>query len=629
MAGAALCLGALIATPARADAVPGASLPLSTLAAHPGWHKLLHYEATGWPATLRSAIHSPGFFLDPAHGPTDPEAELRATLSALQQPAGAQPDTHAQCRFPARALWLQRQLGTALTLPALPCPRWDAWTRQHRITSVSIVLATGYLGNPASYYGHTLLKFNTADTPAGSTLRDPTINYGAILTGADDPLTYMVKGVFGGYDGGFSEIDYYFHRSQYGEQELRDLWEYELALSPDEVQYVAAHAWEVLGQEYQYFFFRRNCAFRMAELVQLLDGVDLIPAHRPWTIPQSVLQKAAQSTRPDGTPLVRRVHHEPSRQSRFYAGYLALSDDERSAFRSLALDARPVETSSLTHLPLPSQHAVLDTLIDYEQFLADPKARAAGLATPRYTAALRTRYRLPPGPASQPKVAVPPPHDGRRPGWLQAGVVHHESRQSPFVRVRMAYYDALDGDQGHVPNAGLTMFDLRVRADGTRVRLDQLELIAIESVNPGVTGLPGDRGEAWRLRLGMEPAVPGCHSDCVTPRAQGDWGTGRQLSRSLYGLVMVGGAAQGSIQGHGIGFGRLTGELMARPAAGWTARLAHEMRWPVDGTQPAHSVSRAELRYAPAVNWDVRVRHERSSAAPGGGVTWLGVGGYW
>uniref|UniRef100_UPI00200CEDE6 hypothetical protein n=1 Tax=Escherichia coli TaxID=562 RepID=UPI00200CEDE6 len=93
---------------------------------------------------------------------------------------------------------------------------------------------------------------------------------------------------------------------------------------------------------------------------------------------------------------------------------------------------------------------------------------------------------------------------------------------------------------------------------------------------PGVSGLPGDRGEAWRLRLGMEPAVPGCHSDCVTPRAQGDWGTGRQLSRSLYGLVMVGGAAQGSIQGHGIGFGRLTGELMARPAAGWTARLAHE-----------------------------------------------------
>jgi hypothetical protein len=172
--------------------------------------------------------------------------------------------------------WRSGWRGAAL-FARIACPRFDGFIRNSEVESVSIIFATGFLGNPASYYGHALLKFNYTGTDSRSPLLDVSVNYGAILTGTDDPLTYMLKGVFGGYDGGFSHVHYYFHNHNYGENELRDLWEYRLDLPPEAVRLIVAHAWEVLGQRYTYYFFRRNCAFRMAEIVQVVDGVDITP----------------------------------------------------------------------------------------------------------------------------------------------------------------------------------------------------------------------------------------------------------------------------------------------------------------------------------------------------------------
>lgn len=39
----------------------------------------------------------------------------------------------------------------------------------------------------------------------------------------ENPVFYVFKGVFGGYEGGFSNTEYYHHNHNYGETELRDL----------------------------------------------------------------------------------------------------------------------------------------------------------------------------------------------------------------------------------------------------------------------------------------------------------------------------------------------------------------------------------------------------------------------
>jgi hypothetical protein len=158
------------------------------------------------------------------------------------------------------------------------------------IDSISLLYATGYLGNPASYYGHTLLKFNSSHK-LQSKLLDVSVNYGAIVPSGENPLSYIFKGMLGGYDGGFSHIEFYFHNHNYGELELRDIWEYELGFSNADVQLMVAHLWELMGKKNTYYFFRKNCAYRIAEILELAGDLKIIPDDRPWVFPQTIAAK--------------------------------------------------------------------------------------------------------------------------------------------------------------------------------------------------------------------------------------------------------------------------------------------------------------------------------------------------
>ena len=253
---------------------------------HSTWKKLLVYERQ-WPdRNIRSAVHSESFF-NASTGYKDPAAELIATIEAVIKPLDGNPDLHAQCRFPARYLWLKDKLElTEKDVPSIDCPEFDEWSMKGEVDSLSIVFATGFLGNPASYYGHTLLKLNNKGLNSNRLL-DISVNYGAIIPDGEDPVTYIAKGLLGGYNAGFSHTEYYFHNQSYGEIELRDLWEYELNLSPDEVRMILAHTWEVMGKEYTYYFLNKNCAYRMGELFEIIDGIKINPDTRFWVIPQA------------------------------------------------------------------------------------------------------------------------------------------------------------------------------------------------------------------------------------------------------------------------------------------------------------------------------------------------------
>lgn len=601
---------------------------LNDLASNSTWLKLVHYEEdraspTGW----RSAIHTNGFFIDPVAGPTDPVAELRATIDSMLLQSGPAADDHAQCRFPARVLWLKRMLGPSLDLPDIRCNRWLAW--RQGIDSVSLVLASGFLGNPASYYGHTFLKFNAHSGPRHTGLQDLTVSYGVIDDGHDNPLIYIVKGIFGGYDGGFSDIDYYFHRNQYGEIELRDLWEYELNLSQGEVDFVVAHAWEVLNQRYQYLFFRRNCAYRMAEIVQIVDGVNMIPPNRPWTIPQATVQEAGRQFRPDGRPLVKAVRYFPSRQTRFYASFNSLNSKEAKAFFELVEGPEALKGAVYQGLPVDRRRAVLDAVLDYQQFITDVKDRNSGRFSPVYAAALAERYALPPGPKLAEPKEPQAPHLGRTPGWIQLGMTSQGTNGSAaLLRVRAAYYDPLDSEEGHVPFSGLTMGDLRLKVTNRRVAIDQLDLLSINSANPGITGLRGDRGQIWQIKVGAEQLKPGC-KDCLVARAQGDVGIGRRVGYGLFVAAKVGIALQSNLLDQGPGFGRLAAGFIWRPTREWGGQLDLERRRPVGTKSPSYFVARSEWRHAFDKSYDFRLTLERSTGRDSGHRVSVGIGTYW
>jgi hypothetical protein len=596
------------------------------LAAEPTWLRLGHYERsrdspTGW----RSAIHPGKFFLD-ATGATDPRAELAATLQAFRSPAGADPEQSAQCRFPARLQWLRARLGADARFgPDVPCAAFAAWTHSGSVTSISVVFATGFLGNPASYYGHTLLKFNFRAGETPSSLLDETVSYGAVLDGRHDgPVTYVVRGLTGRYDAGFSHIYFYYHDHNYGNQELRDLWEYRLDLPQQDVDFIVAHAWEVLGKRYTYYFFRGNCAYQMAKLLQVVDGLDIIPPHRAWTIPQAMMQQLAV-TQFHGRPLLASVIYRPSRQARFYERFRSLSPEEAKAMRAIAEKQLSVTDPRFAQQPVTSQQAELAALIDYYQFAHNPLAEAAPAVKQDYAAVLAARYQLPAGVPEVRSVVPKSPDRARPPGWLQLGArTNSATGGAVSLRFRGAYYDALDFDSGHVPFGSLSMGDTQLEFQRDRVRIAKLDLIRIESVSPGVSSLPGDRGASWKLGAGAVQARLWC-PECLVARGDIDVGYGRQARPGLFAAAYLGAALQSERADQGWGFGKASVVVIGVLGADLRCRLGYEYRLPAGSATGSYGVAQAELRWSPSRRTDLRLRFDYDRAHSLG----IGAGYYW
>lgn len=604
---------------------------LSELASAQTWLKLLHYErdadsASGW----RSAIHSSDFFLN-EKGRDDPLLEMTSTLAAFLSASPAEGDKQAQCRFPARLIWLKTKLNDhpAFKTP-FKCQAYEAWTRGESVSSLSIVFATGYLGNPASYYGHTLLKFNFKGNEGPTGLLDISVNYGAIVGKDVDPVTYILKSLSGGYDGGFSHIQFYYHNHNYGNFELRDLWEYKLDLPRHAVDFVVAHAWEVLGKRYTYHFFRLNCAYRMAEVLQVLDGVDLTPNDSPWVIPQALIQKMAKAQY-QGKPLLAGISYLPSRQSRFYVRYRNLNVDEVILLEDLVQQRRTLQDAAFQNLPILSRQVLLDAMLDYYQFIGNPIEKAPPEVRQAYAKVLSSRYQLAPGAPQLMATEPASAHLGRAPGWLQAGFGYQggsrnlNNNTQLSIHYRPAYYDALDSDSGHVQNSALIMADTQIEILRNKVRIKKFELLGVDSVNPGVTRLPGDNAIAMKVHVGAEQLRLDCRSACLSPLVQGDIGYGRQWSRQLFTAAYVGAALHANRAGQGAGFARASTDLIFRADDHFGAKISYEHRVSVGNIAGQYGVGKAEARWQIDSRSDFRMSYERDRV----GLFNVAVGMYW
>lgn len=199
---------------------------INELAQDPVWLKLLHYKDG------QGEVLTKKFFLS-SDGTYDPAAELLATLDAYSEPWSAKDnnDTHARCRFPARYFWLSSHVALPDYSPQPPqCTRLSKWSLPDQVTSTSIFLVSGYLGNPASVFGHTLLKFNTESQDDQAGLFDLTVNYGAVVPENESTLRYIIYGIGGGYQAGFSDRYFYTQDLVYSRKEFRDIWDYQLYL---------------------------------------------------------------------------------------------------------------------------------------------------------------------------------------------------------------------------------------------------------------------------------------------------------------------------------------------------------------------------------------------------------------
>lgn len=451
------------------------------------WARLLHYKRH-WLGGWKSAVDGSGFFLS-AEGRRNPEAELRATLSALEQGGGAygRLKQSAYCAFPARRAFLER---AGKKYRPEPCPQKEEWLARLDPDSLTLVFATAYPGNPASMFGHSFLKVRGRQE--GGEVLDWSLNYAAVVPDDENGFAFAWFGLTGGYIGQFALVPYYAKIEEYGNSEGRDLWEYDLALSREESLRLLDAIWELeTNAHFDYFFFDENCSHKVLTLLEIarrdwhLSGyfLHLIPGESVRTV---ALEPGA----------VKAVRMRPSLTRRLRATVESLSLADRDAF-----DAARRE-GSLEIAPA-ALHA-------YALFLQAEKQRKkekwTGGDEARFRETLRARANAPsPGRApenggerTRPDLA----HGSYRIGLGPVGSRFRGVWQGGGeLSLRAAYHDLLDPDPGFMPHSEIHFPNFRLRFQDETLMLDELEFLSLVSLTPwDLVRKP----IAWRARLAYQ-----------------------------------------------------------------------------------------------------------------------------
>jgi len=478
------------------------------------WRRLMHYTDNLITPGVHSLADARRFFLAP-DGKTNPQSELEATLAAFfSEVQETQETQNPQCAFIARYSWLDRELSfDPAHLPRQPCKRFREWRETLNPQGITLIFPAAFLNNPSSMYGHTLLRIDARDQNEKTRLLAYAINYAA-NTNETNGIAFAINGLLGGYPGMFSIMPYYLKVREYNDMENRDVWEYELDLSPEEIDRLLMHTWELGPIYFDYYFFDENCSYYLLELLEVArPDLDLTSDFRWWAIPSDTVRVVVKQK-----GLLKGTVYRPSNATVIHHRLGLMSPEERALVNPFARGRATTTDVAFTGLPAESQARVLEVSYDYLSYL-----RASGKNPVEHPEELARNLLLERsrvgGSANDPPVPVPPVRHDQGHGTSRAGIGGGRRDGLNFVelRARPAYHNLMDPEAGYVPGAQTEFFDLAVRdySGGVGSRVEEftpLRIVSIAPRNEFFQPLSWKIDVGWnrrRLANGAEPLVFG------------------------------------------------------------------------------------------------------------------------
>jgi hypothetical protein len=471
------------------------------------WQVLLHYRenVTGG---YTSEADDPGFFLSP-DGKTDPQAELNATLAKFfstdlvgrsQQPA--------QCAFIARYTWLRDTLSIdERRLPPLPCERFRNWYHEINPQSITLVFPSAYMNNPSSMFGHTLLRVDQKGQTEQTRILAYTINYAADVP-RDAGVSFAVKGIFGGYKGYFSTVPYYLKVREYRDIENRDIWEYRLNLTDEQVRRLLMHAWELGNAYFDYFFFKENCSYHLLSLLEVANpDWHLTDQFFLWTVPVDTIRLLTQQP-----ALVGEIVYRPARSTQIKQKREYLTDAEQTRLRLITQDTGAIKSEAFTQLAPRRQAYVLDLASDYLRYRSVRDEDRAPEYKERNRAVLSARSELRISPEDvKVRPTVDPPDQGHKTSRAGVGIGWRNNELFEEVNLRAGYHDLLDPSKGYQPGAQIELLGAALRhyERSDQVRLERFTLANIVSLSPMDSLF---KAPSWKVNIGMQSVR---HNNCA------------------------------------------------------------------------------------------------------------------
>jgi hypothetical protein len=535
------------------------------------WQILLHYKPDFFGRTV-SLIDDPDFFLA-VQGQHDPAAELNAALNGLWQNQSPDlPNEHVRCKFPARSQWLIDTLAidTAI-LPPVVCQELDEALEHVQPRSAVLIFPGNHNNSPASMFGHTLIS---VEGPYRSRLLAYAINYAA-HTDETNGFAYAVKGIFGLYPGYYSLLPYYVKVREYNDLERRDVWEYELNLSQEETRRMTLHIWELRDMSSEYFFFDENCSYNLLFLLEAgRPSLNLTDPCRPWVIPIDTVRIVEEAG------LVDRVAYRPSKATRIQTLAKQMNRQETAMALEVIDEELTANHVLQSDLSREGKIRVLDVASETLEFRYYREEVEREAYREKSLALLKGRSQL--GQTGEGYLEIPDPgrpDQGHGSNRLSLGVGLWDNDWYQELRIRPAYHNLLDADQGFLPGSQIDFANLALRLfpERHKLQLQRLDLINIVSLSPRHAFYSP---VSWKVSTGFQQALFDDQDDHLVyqlnPGGGFTWGDNHVM---CYGLVetdlLVSGRFRDSFA---LGLGTTIG-LLANPFPDWKVHLTARKIW--------------------------------------------------
>ncbi|NRA63279.1 MAG: DUF4105 domain-containing protein [Pseudobacteriovorax sp.] len=447
------------------------------------WLRLGHYK--GEPGRYRSIVE-PGSFFFAEGGEKNPQAELYATIEALTtgKPKVGYAQLDPICAFPARYKllkpWVVREQPY--------CDGIEHWLSRLQFDAIAIVFASSYEQNPASLFGHLSLKL--VDDAARHDFLNYGVAYGAAVD-TEDGLSYMWRGLTGGYRGRFSLTPFYETINEYTINESRDLWEYRIELTGLEREWFLKHLWELMqSAEISYFFLDENCAFMINELLSVVFPDLYSFRSLGWLYtPHDALRKIAQTlplTEASFAPSIgNKLASSADKVLPAIQHSLSSALDENQMPDISDLDQGRLLLDMITYRKRKLKQNEQDALhrIEHRALLAMADVSASSMAVSNNQRAMKRNN----------------PLLGHKLGKIHLGQRIRRHQVNSVLRYRLGFHDVLDNDQGFESGQQINYFDIEMEfADTTRYTAHIIDVLNL------APSLPWESPWSWQLSGGMD-----------------------------------------------------------------------------------------------------------------------------
>jgi len=431
-----------------------------------------------------------------------PQEELK--LSLIEYNEYLKGRSNFFCRHPARAFFITHHISSLPKFNYQGCEEYTKWIEDGDITSISFMYVTGYLKNPASFFGHTLLKFNRGLGNKRQTLLERSLNYGA-ETNNDAALPYVVKGLIGKYKAALQEESFFRLSAEYQEFQMRDIYEYKLSLTDYQKNIILSYTYEMQFRKYDYYFLADNCAYRINRILGLALGDEPMPK-TPWKAPIDLLIKIHDSG------LVTDIIYHPSQTTKMIASIELLTEDDKKLFYSV-LNNKPNQYENLGSLESTSVKLAAIEYLNYLKLKAY-KENDEGALQDIDKARKKILLNINPKKTfKKKKVALTAfPHEINRPTRISynalqiggGGVAHS-------FKLRGANFELLDKDKTKKTRSEFVFLSPKISYFDNELFFDELIFFKILSLNDLRIKIPNESNISWGVDISRKNLSKSCY----------------------------------------------------------------------------------------------------------------------